>query len=529
MRSPARKPVAAVVRTLCVSLSALVVAGLVGVPAATAAPAPCPDRVAPPPAVDSSETLAPAQPSPTPVPEPATPAGGPRMAECGYVLPAGAPALPKDLGFESWVLQDLDTGTVLAAKDPHARQRPASLIKLLLAQVVARELNPDTVVIGTQADANQQGTRVGIGPGGKYTVGMLVKALLMASGNDAAYALAMQLGGVQTAVDKMNALARQLGAQDIRAASPSGLDAPGMSASAYDLSIVFRVDLATPLLATAMHTTRMPFPGYGKKPSFTLNNDNLLLRTYPGDIGGKVGYTTDAQQTYANAAERDGHRIALVMTRGANHIVGRWQNARELMNYGFALENAHTAPVGFISTQLAATAVSPTTVAKQAAAAPTTGHGGAQVATVPQGQLSAFGNVGLPLTLLAALAVVLIGLLYLKRQRAKKARAAAAARVASAETVRVALPPDLGRTTRTRRPGAEHTTNGATRAMPGATQRQRPPAQPGTRGQAMPAGHQSARTQAVPRQPQPQRQQAPRPANPARQAPEWPTGPEWPA
>ncbi|HKN99771.1 MAG TPA: serine hydrolase, partial [Pseudonocardiaceae bacterium] len=435
-----------------------------------------------------------------------------------YVLPPGAPALPKGLGFQSWVLQDLNTGTVLAAKDPHARQRPASLIKLLLAQVVARELNPDTVVIGTQADANQPGTRVGIGPGGRYTVRMLVYALLMASGNDAAYALATRLGGVRAAVTKMNALAKQLGAQDTRAASPSGLDAPGMSASAYDLSIIFKADLATPLLAAAMHTIRMPFPGYGKKPGYMLDNDNLLLRTYPGDIGGKVGYTTDAQQTYANAAERDGHRIALVMTRGTNHIVGRWQNARELMNYGFALENAHTAPVGIITSQLAATGVGPTTVAKQAAA-PTTGHGNAQVATVPQGPMSAFGNVGLPLTLLAALGLVLIGLMYLKRQRERKARAEAAARVAAAETVRVALPPDLGRTTRTRRPD----TNGVTRWLP---PRQRPPMPP-QRTQTMPTGNQSARTQSVPRPPQ--QRQAPRPANPPRSTPEWPTGPEWPA
>lgn len=488
-----------------------------------AAAAGCPDQVAPPPAVDSSETLAPAQPSPTPVPEPPTPAGGARMAECGYILPTGAPALPRDLGFQSWVIQDLDTGAVLAAKDPHARERPASLIKLLLAQVVARELKPATPVIGTQADANQQGTRVGIGPGGKYNVGMLVNALLMASGNDAAYALATQLGGVRQAVAKMNALAAQLGAQDTRAASPSGLDAPGMSASAYDLSIFFRLDLATPLLATAMHTTQMPFPGYADKPGYMIDNDNLLLRTYPGDIGGKVGYTTDAQQTYANAATRDGHRIALVMTRGTNHIVGRWQNARELMNYGFALEAAHTAPVGYLVSPLAASgtvAATAKSVVKQAVP-PTTGHGSAQVATAPQGPLSAFGNVGLPLTILAALAAIMIGLMYLRRQQAKKARAAAAARVASAETVRVALP-NLT-TTRTPRPRSTDLPP----TGPTATGRPRPPVpQQGTR--AMPAGHQSARTQSVPRPPQPRpATNNNRPTRPG-PAPEWPSGPEWP-
>lgn len=119
------------------------------------------------------------------------------------------------------------------------------------------------------------------------------------------------------AVDKMNASALQLGATDTRAATPSGLDAPGMTASAYDLSIFFRVAMATPLLANAMHSVRMPFPGYGNKPGYMINNDNLLLRTYPGDMGGEVGCTTDAQQTHANAAERDGHRIAPVMTRAA--------------------------------------------------------------------------------------------------------------------------------------------------------------------------------------------------------------------
>jgi D-alanyl-D-alanine carboxypeptidase (penicillin-binding protein 5/6) len=435
--------------------------------------------------------------------------------------------LPKDLGFASWVIQDLDTGAILAAKDPHARERPASLIKLLLAQVVARNLSPSKAVVGTQEDANQQGTRVGIGPGGKYNVGLLVKALLMASGNDAAHSLAVQLGGMGTAVDKMNALAAQLGATDTRAASPSGLDAPGMSASAYDLSIFFKVDLATPLLADAMHTTQMSFPGYAKKPAFRLNNDNLLLRTYPGDMGGKVGYTDDAQQTYANAAERDGHRIALVMTRGTNHIVGRWQNARELMNYGFALEAAHTAPVGQIvvgPVHSAVTGTAGNAAGQVAAASPTTGHGNAQVATVPQGAMTAFGNVGLPLTLLAAVAVVLIGLLFLRRQRAKKVRAVAAAKVAAAETVRVALPPDLGRTTRTPRPAVDGATHTMPPTAPTPAARQRPTA-PGTRtNQVSPNGHQPTRS--VPRQPQRPTQRPPRP-NPSTN-PEWPTGPEWP-
>lgn len=501
----------------CALVTALVpLAMLVSAPVADAAG--CPDQIAPPPAVDSSETLAPGELSPTPLPEPVAPAGGPRMGECDYILPPGAPPLPTDLGYQSWVLQDLDTGAILAAKDPHARERPASLIKMLLAQVVARNLDPNTPVTGTQDDANQQGSMVGVGPGGKYTVGLLVNGLLMASGNDCAHALAMQLGGMQVTVDKMNALARQLGATDTRTATPSGLDGPGMTSSAYDLSIFLRADLATPLLANAMHTAQLPFPGYGNKPGYMIDNDNLLLRTYPGDMGGKVGYTTDAQQTYANAAEQDGHRVALVMTRGDNKIAGRWQNARELMNYGFALENAHFAPVGHMVSPLAAR--SATTANNVVRAVPTT-TGNAQVANVPTSTMSTFGNVGLPLTILAAIALVLMALMYMRRQKAKKARAAAAARVASAETIRVAVPSDLA-SARTK-PVPDD--DAITQSLPAAIGRPAPAppqnqAQPPARPRRVMPPTRVARP-VTPRQPTQRPSTTP-------SAPEWPTGPEWP-
>jgi serine-type D-Ala-D-Ala carboxypeptidase (penicillin-binding protein 5/6) len=501
-------------RTSCALVTALVAfVTLVTAPVARAAG--CPDQIAPPPAVDSSETLAPGELSPTPLPEPATPAGGPRMGQCGFVLPPGAPPLPTDLGYQSWVLEDPDTGAILAARDPHARERPASLIKLLLAQVVARNLDPNTAVTGTEDDANQQGSRVGVGPGGKYTVGLLVDGLLMASGNDCAHALAMRMGGMQATVDMMNALARQLGATDTRTATPSGLDGPGMSSSAYDLSIFLRADLATPLLANAMHTAQMPFPGYANKPGYMIDNDNLLLRTYPGDMGGKVGYTTDAQQTYANAAEQDGHSVALVMTRGDNKIAGRWQNARELMNYGFALENAHLAPVGYLGSPAAHSATTANNVVK---AVPTT-TGNAQVATVPTTTMSTFGNVGLPLTILAAIALVVIGLMYLRRQKARKARAEAAARVAAAETIRVAVPSDL--VPRSKPVPAD---DAITQSLPAAVGRPVPaPAQNQPQPPARPQ-----RVMPTTRMPRPvTRQPTQRPSTtPA--TPEWPTAPEWP-
>lgn len=324
--------------------------------------------------------------------------------------------MPSDLGFQSWLIEDLDTGVVLAARDPHARQRPASLIKLLLALTVVRELDPKMVVVGTQEDANQEGTRVGIGVGGRYTVNQLVHALLMHSGNDAASALARSLGGVAATLDKMNALARSLGALDTRAATPSGLDAPGMATSAYDLAVIFRAALTNPLIADAVHTSVMPFPGFGGKPGFTITNDNDLLTSYPGDIGGKTGYTDDAQQTYANAAEHNGHRIALIMLRGTNHVDGRWRNAKELMDYGFTLEGLRIAAVG----QIVDASPPP-----EALTAPPTPQRPDPLRGKPTTTMSTFGNVGGPLTAVAGAVMVLIGVLYWRRRRAKLARLAA--------------------------------------------------------------------------------------------------------
>jgi D-alanyl-D-alanine carboxypeptidase (penicillin-binding protein 5/6) len=431
------RPTAALALTLCVLVGLAVLAS----PAALAAidsvaaqgtSAICPSNVAPPPPVDTSEALTPGETSPTPLPAPSTPVGGTRMGECGAVLPAGAPALPTDLAFTSWVIADLDTGQVLAAQDPHARERPASLIKLLLALVASRELNPATVVTGTQDDANQQGTRVGVGPGGQYTNAQLVHALLMDSGNDVAHALAMQLGGMQAAVTKMNALASQLGATDTRAATPSGLDGAGMSTSSYDLMVIFRTALRNPLIADAVHTTSMQFPGFPGHPGFAIYNDNPLLTQYPGDLGGKTGYTDDAMHTYANAADQNGHRVALIAMHGTNHLVGMYANAKELMSYGFQLENLRTQPVGQVVSVSLPPATSSDGVDSVAQVGGASGLGGgpavAAVTDPPSPAMSAFGTVGMPLTVIAAIIVGAAGVLYWRRRKAKLARLARLAR-----------------------------------------------------------------------------------------------------
>jgi serine-type D-Ala-D-Ala carboxypeptidase (penicillin-binding protein 5/6) len=322
-------------------------AGLVGVPAAVpiakaepspgpnAGPGSCPYKVSTPPAVDSSEVPQAGDP-PLPLAVPPKPVGGDALGSCGIVAAPGTPPLPGDVSAEAWLVADLDSGAVIAAKDPHGRHRPASVIKVLVAMASINAFNLNKSVVGTAEDAAAEGTKVGVDDGGTYTVNQLLHGLLMHSGNDAAHALAMQLGGMQTALEKINVLAAKLGGRDTRVATPSGLDGPGMSTSAYDIGLFYRYAWQNPTFADIVATRTFDFPGHGDHPGYELENDNQLLYKYPGALGGKTGYTDDAGQTFVGAANHNGRRLMAVLLHGTRQPIAPWEQAAHLLDYGFA-------------------------------------------------------------------------------------------------------------------------------------------------------------------------------------------------
>ena len=302
----------------------------------------CPYRVNTPPAIDQSEVPKAGDP-PDALPVPATPLGGDLMSGCGVVAAPDMPPLPGDVSADGWLLADLDTGDIIAAKDPHGRFRPASIIKVLIATQALRELPLNKMVTGTPDDAAAEGTRVGVDDGGKYTVNDLLHALLMHSGNDAAHALAMQIGGMDTALVKINDLAQKLGGRDTRVATPSGLDGPGMSTSAYDMGLFYRYAWQNPTFASIVATQQFSFPGHPAKPGepsdhppYDLENDNKLLYNYPGALGGKTGYTDDAGQTFVGAADHGGRRLVAILLHGTRIPIAPWEQAAHLLDYGFA-------------------------------------------------------------------------------------------------------------------------------------------------------------------------------------------------
>jgi D-alanyl-D-alanine carboxypeptidase (penicillin-binding protein 5/6) len=254
------------------------------------------------------------------------------------VQPVGSVPIP-DGPAQTWLVADLDSGQVLAARDENLRHPPASTIKVLLALVALDELNLDTTVVADAADSHVECSCVGVKEGHGYTARQLLDGLLLVSGNDAANTLAHMLGGVGATVAKMDAKAMSLGAVNTHAATPSGLDGPGGSgwSTAHDLAVIFRAAMANPVFAQITAEPSAMFPGDGG--DHPIGNRDELLSRYPGAIGGKTGFTDAARKTFVGAAARGGRRLVVAMMYGLVREGGPtyWDQAGNLLDWGFAL------------------------------------------------------------------------------------------------------------------------------------------------------------------------------------------------
>lgn len=252
-------------------------------------------------------------------------------------VPAGAAPIPEGPA-EAWVVADLDSGEVLAARNEFGRYAPASTIKVLLALTVLDELPLDATVVANVPDTVVECNCAGVAPGQTYTTRQLLEGLLLVSGNDAANTLATMLGGRDAAIAKMNAKAVEVGATATTAGSPSGLDGPGIDVwtTPHDLAVIFRAALAHPVFAEITAAPTALFPS--KTGERVLVNQDEMLARYPGMLGGKTGFTDLARKTFVGAAQRDGRRLVVVLMHGLIKEGGPtyWDQASALLDWGFA-------------------------------------------------------------------------------------------------------------------------------------------------------------------------------------------------
>lgn len=363
--------------------------------------------------------------------------GGERLAATGLLLdaPAGVPAPPAVYDV-SYVIADVDSGEILAAKSPHAWLRPASTLKTLTALTLMPLLDPKRVVVASPEAVRAEGTRVGILEGNRYPVSSLLDAMVIFSANDAVYVLADAAGGYDKTVALMNAKAAELGAYDTVTVDPSGLDEGRQRSSAYDLALIGRAALQLPAFRAAAVKRDIVFPGgtdaNGRKwKPFHVANINELLAHYPGTIGVKPGRTDRAQHTFIGAATRGG-RTLIVSQMGS--VTGAWEPTAALLDWAFANADKVT-PVGHLvapgeaspprpaaATTTATTPGTPTTAA-DGSSPPATGGGGGAAAAPPTGdelmdESTAVTVVTGALAGVLTGAVALVGVILVRRRRA---------------------------------------------------------------------------------------------------------------
>jgi D-alanyl-D-alanine carboxypeptidase len=214
---------------------------------------------------------------------------------------------------------DLDSGEVLWQRDPHRVLPIASLTKVMTALLVVDRTAPRDVVRLSGRPARVRGSRMGFLRAGRAVrVETLLHGLLMASGNDAAVALAEHVaGGEPRFVARMNERARQLGLRCTRFVSSHGLGAGNRSCPA-DLARLAVLAMAEPRIAAIVRkrSARVRIGRLGLRWLGTTNP--LLQRRSPGILGLKTGWTHRAGRCLIVVQRAGGRRRAVVLLRSSD-------------------------------------------------------------------------------------------------------------------------------------------------------------------------------------------------------------------
>lgn len=277
--------------------------------------------------------------TPTPPPTPVLlPNGRTTLSPFPSVLRTPSSALAAPLvSAPSAILADLDSGQVLFAQNVGQRRPIASVTKIVTQLLVLERTRPqDLVTVSERAsgDGRTAGiSELGLQTGERIRVDDLSAALMLQSANDAAIALAEHVSGsVEAFVRDMNARVRRLGLRDSHFASPNGLDDRGYS-TARDLVAITRAAYREPGFASLVATRTATIPAPDGPPPRVVQNRNALLWLYPGAIGVKTGFTSEAGMCIVATAERDGLRLVAVVLGAAGEP---FSTAAALLNHGFA-------------------------------------------------------------------------------------------------------------------------------------------------------------------------------------------------
>ncbi len=242
-------------------------------------------------------------------------------------------AVAPDVDMPAGVLRTLD-GRALWDRDADAERAMASTTKIMTALVVLDRAGMEDLVTVSSRAATVGESGVNIMAGQTMTVGELLEAMLVRSGNDAAHALAEHVGGdVATFVGMMNEKAASLGLAHTSFANPHGLDAAGHHTSAQDLATLTSVAMADPRFARIVALPSVTVMVGGRATKY--ESSNVLLKDYEGATGVKTGWTDDAGYCLVASASR-GEVSFVAVVLGTDSETDRFDQAAQLLDWGFS-------------------------------------------------------------------------------------------------------------------------------------------------------------------------------------------------
>ena len=246
-----------------------------------------------------------------------------------------------DVSSKSAVLMDAASGKVLYEKNCHEKLPPASVTKIMTLLLICEAIESgkikesDDVQISEVA-SSMGGSQIFLEPGEIQKVDTLVKAIAVASANDASVAMAEYVGGsVEEFVDLMNKRAKELGMNDTNFVNTNGLPVDNHYTSAYDIALMSKELLRHKKISKYL-TTWMDEVVVGKKQAkIGISNTNKLIKHYSGATGVKTGFTQQAKYCLSASALRNNtHLIAVTLCAETSPI--RFKDATTLLNYGFS-------------------------------------------------------------------------------------------------------------------------------------------------------------------------------------------------
>ena len=216
-------------------------------------------------------------------------------------------------------IMEMETGRVLLAINEREPLPMASTTKVMTALLALERGDLDEPVTCSKNAFGVPGTSIYLGLGETLTLGDMVTVLMLASGNDAAVAIAEHIGGsVEGFAQLMNARAREIGAHDTHFITPHGLPQEGHVTTAYDLALITREAMRRADFRDLVSTQRATIPWENHDYDRVLHNKNKLLSAYPGATGIKTGYTRAAGRCLAFGAQRNGMEVVGVVLNCAD-------------------------------------------------------------------------------------------------------------------------------------------------------------------------------------------------------------------